>query len=498
MKTFFKIVLLSFGIYLFSWFFVYKSGVNTLAIQSEDTIPAVFLPVTLIKEKTFYVDSYYDMIINRYPHPDDKEQAEGLTPFYLRKVSKTPDRGFVVKKVNAQTLLINYKNTDYNYISAFPVMAGILALPVYLLPLLAGVPITWESLAVLSHTASALIVALAGGFLYLLLKNQIKLSQKTAITLTGVYLFGTINYALISQALWTQGALQLFTILSLLFLYKFFAQSNKFSNSAQLSLYLSGFFIGFALISRPTAAIYIPFFLILVYQLMYRSPIKFARSSFFYFLGMAPAFLFFAWYNSKYFLGFANQGYVDQASVGWLSNLPEGFLGLWLSPSKGILVYSPVLVFSLVGLFIALRSGFKEKSWDLNLKYLLFGGIILLHTLILGKWKHWYGGWSYGYRMASDVLPFFILLLIPFAESKLFNKFKKAFLVLFGYSILVQVLGIVFFDGVWHAAYDDGYQNTGWLWSVRNSEMAFNLRRGLVKFGLLEKACPECLPLIQN
>ena len=77
---FFYIVLASFFLFIFSWIFVYTTGINKLAIQSEDTLPAIFLPVAIIKEKTLYLNSYVDMMMERYPHPDDKNGVRGLTP----------------------------------------------------------------------------------------------------------------------------------------------------------------------------------------------------------------------------------------------------------------------------------------------------------------------------------------------------------------------------------------------------------------------------------
>ena len=57
---------------LFSFAVFHYSGVNTLPIQSEDTVPTMFLPVTILKEGTLYADNYYQMMVNRYPQPDDK------------------------------------------------------------------------------------------------------------------------------------------------------------------------------------------------------------------------------------------------------------------------------------------------------------------------------------------------------------------------------------------------------------------------------------------
>jgi hypothetical protein len=135
----------------------------------------------------------------------------------------------------------------------------------------------------------------------------------------------------------------------------------------------------------------------------------------------------------------------------------------------------------------------REGGWRKNLSPYVYLGIILVHTLIISMWKHWYGGWSFGYRMSSDVIPFFILLMAPYVKSRFYivdGAIFKVFLIL---SILVQVYGMIFFDGVWHAAFDRGFKDTAWLWSVKDSEIVFNMRRVLVKFNLLDKACSNCM-----
>ncbi len=461
MRGFIKIVTISTAIYFLSWIFVYSTGVNHLAIQSEDTLPTIFLPVTIIKNGTLYADDYYEMIRDRYPHPDDKDFQIGLTPFYFQKV-------------------------DGHYISAFPLTTGLLAILVYLFPLIMGMAISWENLIFLSHLVSSLIVALSGGVLYLLLKNYLLKDKKSSLLLTAVYLFGTINYALVSQALWQHGTLQLFLLLSLLFTY-------------QRRWIFSGLSLGLAVLSRPTAILMMPFLLLILLNTLFNSKInikdvKLDRKKLIallvFFLGIVIAGVLFLWYTQKYYLGIQNNGYADQFLVGWLSRFPEGFLGLWLSPSKGILVFSPIFIFSILGLITILRNGrWKQKE---NLIYLASAAIIIVHTMILGRWKHWYGGWSFGYRMASDIIPFLVILLVPLIKSSRFIRYKKIFLVLFVISVLIEIYGMVFFDGIWHAAYDKGFVDTAWLWSIKDSEFIFNIRRVLVKINVLGKACPKC------
>ncbi len=472
MKNFFTITILSTAIFFFSWIIPYKTGINTLAIQSEDTLPAIFIPVAILKEGTIFLDSYYDMLISRYPQPDDKDQKLGLVPYYLRKTEAG------------------------HFVAAFPIITPLLALPIYFFPVLFGMPINWQNLEILASLSSAFIMALSGGFLYLLLKKHFFTEESSAekplekplwkqksFLLTAIYLFATINYAHISQALWQHGTVQLFTILALLAYY------DKMH-------FLLGLSFGLMFLSRPTSGI--PVVLIgglVILQVFLkghtlscditnkvsRGTRKFVCPFFKILLGIAIPALFFLWYNSTFYGTIANQGYSSQILTEWQGRFPEGFLGLWISPSKGILIYSPIFIFSLIGAYLALKN-WKQNS-PKSLEYATFIGIILLHILVLGFWKHWYGGWSFGYRMASDILPFLILLLVPLVQSTHFVRFKKAFFTLLTISILAQLMGVIFYDGIWHAAYDDGFRDTAWLWSLKDSELAFNFRRTLVKFG---------------
>lgn len=427
-------------LYLFPHALLSKNNINNFQIQSEDTVPTMFLPVAIIKDHTLYLDKYYDMMVKRYPHPDDKKQIFGKTPFYLKKVGE-------------------------HYLSAFPIISAIISLPVYFFPVMLNMPITWENLILLSRISSALVVGLSGVFLYLISKNFT--TEKKSILLTCIYLFASINFATISQALWQHGTLELFTLISLYFL--------LCKNKSSKSLFYSGLFLGIAVLSRPTAAL--AFILIFLYVFK-KFGSKYAIS---YLVGLIPSILFFLLYNQLFYLTISNQGYASQIFENWKTPFYMGFLGLLFSPSKGIFIYSPILIFSTIGAFLA----FRNKNENSIFKVLIL--IILSHLLIVGAWKHWYGGWSFGYRMASDVIPYIVLLLIPYVNSKLFGKTKVLFLVLFGISVAVEIMGLIFFDGIWHGVYDKGFKDQSWLWSITNSEIAFYIRRMLFKVGLVQK-----------
>lgn len=79
-----------------------------------------------------------------------------------------------------------------------------------------------------------------------------------------------------------------------------------------------------------------------------------------------------------------------------------------ISPSRGLLVFTPVLVFSIAGILRALRSG-----WMRPLSICLTV-LVILHWVSISLFVGiWWGGYSYGPRLFSDMLPILVLFLIP-------------------------------------------------------------------------------------
>jgi len=58
-----------------------------------------------------------------------------------------------------------------------------------------------------------------------------------------------------------------------------------------------------------------------------------------------------------------------------------------------------------------------KKGWHENIQYVVYFLIVVFHTFVISLWKHWYGGYSFGYRMSSDIIPYLILLIVPFLNS---------------------------------------------------------------------------------
>src|SRR5262249_53716101 len=87
----------------------------------------------------------------------------------------------------------------------------------------------------------------------------------------------------------------------------------------------------------------------------------------------------------------------------------EALLGNLISPSRGLLVYSPVFAFSLAGFIIAFLSQ-RSTSLDTFLAACIGAHWLLISTVN----TMWWGGASYGPRFFTDVTPYLIYLLVPF------------------------------------------------------------------------------------
>jgi hypothetical protein len=83
-------------------------------------------------------------------------------------------------------------------------------------------------------------------------------------------------------------------------------------------------------------------------------------------------------------------------------------IGNLVSPNRGLLVFAPVLAFSFWGMARSLRS--SERHAALHRAVTL---AVAVHWVMISAMGGWWAGWSFGPRNFMDVLPLFVLLLVP-------------------------------------------------------------------------------------
>src|SRR5262249_53004691 len=105
-----------------------------------------------------------------------------------------------------------------------------------------------------------------------------------------------------------------------------------------------------------------------------------------------------AWLPAYYTPGFYTRNYF----------IADALAGNLFSPARGLFVFSPILVLSIVGLAM------KTSSRRATLLDLAIAATIVLPWIGISVSNgDWWGGDSYGPRFFSDLLPYFTYLLLP-------------------------------------------------------------------------------------
>jgi hypothetical protein len=121
----------------------------------------------------------------------------------------------------------------------------------------------------------------------------------------------------------------------------------------------------------------------------------------------------------------------------------EALVGQIVSPNRGILIFSPLLLFAVAGLMIRIR----EKRVGLIEAGLVVS--IVANPIVVAAAPMWWGGHSYGPRFFTDVLPFACFFLAPFLSAiptwspRSRRIAGLAFALLFAFSVFVHYRGSV-------------------------------------------------------
>jgi hypothetical protein len=182
-------------------------------------------------------------------------------------------------------------------------------------------------------------------------------------------------------------------------------------------------------------------------------------------------------------------GYLQRGPMVWLNfDYPAwlGLAGLLVNPSKGLWIHSPWL---LAGWALLCRLGKAQPldAGDTDQRRLVWIALALvLPTVALyAPLNGWYGGWSWGYRYLMDALPG-LSALAGLGLAVLWPRRPARWIACaaMGLSGLIQTIGALAYDGGWHKLHDlGGGPSQRWLWQVRNSQIPFLARRGVVYLG---------------
>jgi len=94
--------------------------------------------------------------------------------------------------------------------------------------------------------------------------------------------------------------------------------------------------------------------------------------------------------------------------AGSFGNALAGAAGLLLSPSRGLLIFSPIVLVALAGIPVL-----KREGWSGDLRW--WGAAAVAQFTLYASYSVWWGGHTYGPRYCVDILP----LLVPIAAAGL-------------------------------------------------------------------------------
>ncbi|MCU0242039.1 MAG: hypothetical protein MUF51_06415 [Vicinamibacteria bacterium] len=187
-------------------------------------------------------------------------------------------------------------------------------------------------------------------------------------------------------------------------------------------------------------------------------------------LWASPAIVATALYQWKYFGAPWRHGFTDAWARFSVPNI-EGHLGVLISPAKGLLLFTPIVLLAVYAL------GRRLTEPDRFLPMALGGGA-LAHWLFMGCWLDWHGGECFGPRMMTDTLPGLFLYL---ADGLLLWPRLGAALAVFSFTI--QSLGMwSYLDYRWERLHQRPSNPAHpELWRLADSPIPFLLREGVVR-----------------
>ena len=351
------------------------------------------------------------------------------------------------------------------YVNTFGLGAALLGLPVYaLLDLFVEIESDrfwwWHGGAL---TAS-LLTALAAVFVFLAARGLVR--PLPALLVALAFGLGSCAWPVSSQALWQHPASSFCLSLGAWLLLR--------SGERPRAAAWCGAALGMAVLCRPATAAAV---VCVGAYLLWTD----RRRCVYYVLGGLPLVVILAAYNGYYFgsplvfgqtvaskiIALRDTGSENLWQSSWLESLP----GLFISPSRGLLWFSPVLVLGLAGAVAVWREPRFRPLIPLQ-------AAALLMILVAGRWFDWWGGSTWGYRSIVDTTPLLALLTVPLVERMIAGRGTRVlFAALLVWSVGVQFVGSWSYSAIgwleqWREHANPDYAS---LWQWRRPQIGYHL-----------------------
>lgn len=442
---------------LLSSLFIYLA--NGHLISSNDSVPNSLLAFNWLENQTFHFDAFRQ---GHYYSANDLFGANGIPYFFV-------------------------ESPTGHLASAYPIGTAIVSFPLYIcfwLYLKITTLLTTGSSAIdittpqfelqrqfFEKLAGTMLTALANVIFYIL--ARLKFSRIVSILVTFVYGFASLNWVISSQGLWVHTISNLLLVSLMLCLFK----ANRTQGKQQtILLLIAGVLCGLFPSTRPTGLLFLMIAGIYAIQAYRQKAVYFG-------IGTGSFLLHIVW-NSYYF-GFSLKsilagGYSTllkhSGSYNFtLSYFKEAFLGLLVSPSRGILIFSPILLLAIPGAYRILKR--RSQPDELLLIGLSIACLIIFIQYCF--YTPWWGAITYGPRFLVDFLPIICYSICYFLEYQfavvqqrriqVFRSIVAVFLALTLLSTSTEMVGAFSTPHIWDIS---PYFSTERLWNWQDNQIS--------------------------
>ena len=415
-------------------------NLNFRLVRIDDSVPSRLLPFSLLLNHSFYLDGWVDPYLAAAHGP--------YGTYFLQK-------------------------SQGHWMSTYPVINSLVVVPFYAIPawclsrqhldLSRGDLVATAVVDVMEKLSASLLAALSVGVLYLALRRIAPRSTSLLISL--IYGMASSTWSISSQALWRHG------LTELSFAFLLWALLRRSATAGYV--FGAGFALGLAAANKPAYAILVVFFFIYFAREQRRQLGYFCAPI------LVISSLLLA-YNLHYFgrlLG-AYPSVIAPPVPGSALNQYQpstwnSLAGLLLSPNRGLLIYIPWVVFSLWG---AARI-WKENTWNWG-RYLLLGLAVV--PLLHARFGSWWGGWSFGPRYLTDLLPFMAFFLVPvWPRIRASRCLRVALAAAVVAAVWVQIVGACYYPrGFWDGRPVSVDADPRRLWDWSDTQISRSFRAG--------------------
>jgi hypothetical protein len=432
-------------------FFVYNA--NLRQIGAGDTVPARYLPLTLWHDGTLEL------------HESARLVAHGHSMIPNRNRPAGADGKVIYFEPQAYWMA---RTRQHQLASFYPVVTPLLAAPLYIPAVIWLNANGWEQPQIdrvaelMEKVSASFLASVASVLMFLVLRRD---DTRWSLPLAMAFAFGTNTWMISSQALWQHGAGELLIALALLLVV---------APASPMRTALLGAVCVLMAANRPPDALVAG--AILLFSVWSRR-----RSVLWLLAGAAVPLAALLYYNLN-FIGHIAGGYaIVKPPKNFFQQDWSGVAGLLVSPARGLLVFSPFLVFIPVGLIQRLRS---PSSRGLTVAL----SIAVVAQVLVYSQGDWRAGVSWGPRWLTNLLPILMWMLAP--APLVLRPLARGLLILaMAASIGVQTIGAFWYTKTSdELIYAGNPASMGGVWDPSNIPFLTELRHPPARGELLYDA----------